>query len=203
MPPYSYETWQSIWAPLLTEAVERACTKERGSQRFAHLATSIILAKASWEAFQNEFIESRYLPPVIKTKTFTNALVAICNALEIKEINFQTGTIWEALLCVSKLRNAIVHHSAQPLKPGEAPSGLIRLLQNHGLVDASSPTASHWESLLVTPKTAAWACTVVGKAILELERVPNRRRRSPALVEERVFEALNLLSQEAYSNTHG
>ena len=197
------ETWESIWAPLLIEAVQHTRTQEKGAQRFAQLATSIILAEASWEAFQNEFVESRYLPSEIKAKTFKNAIALICKALGVKEFNFQSGTIWEALLCVRKLRNAIVHHAAQPLKPGEAPSGLVNILKKHAVIESSNLNTS-WESLLVTSKSAAWSCMVVGKAILELERIPNRRRRSPALVEEKVIEALDLLPKDLYLElSHG
>jgi hypothetical protein len=191
------ETWESIWALLLMEAAQRACTQENGAQKFAQLVSAIVLAKASWEAFQNEFVESRSLPQDIKAKSLTNAIQLICNALGTKEFNFQRGTVWEALLCVSRLRNAIVHHAAKPHKAGEAPSGLITMLEKHGLIDFSDSNIS-WESLLVTPKTSVWCCITVGKAILELERIPNRRRRSPGLVEQKVMEALDVIPESLF-----
>ncbi len=192
MPLAPAETWESIWAPLLMEAARQAGARTNRASGFAQFVTAIVLAKASWEAFQNEFVESRNLPPEIKAKSLTNAIPLICHALGVEVINFQCRTVWESLLCVSRLRNAIIHHAANPHKQGEAPSGLMEDLKRHGVIDYSNSKTS-WESLLVTSKTASWSCIVVGKAILELERIPNRRRRSPTLVEQKVLEALQIL----------
>lgn len=192
---HSYETWQSIWTPLLTEAANRANVREHGSPGFAQSATSIILAKASWEAFQNEFVELRDLPVEIKAKSLTNALLHISTGLGVEPFTFSQGTIWEALLCVNRLRNAITHHTANPHKAGEAPAGLLKSLQRYGVVVSPCSTVP-WESLLVTPRSAAWSCRIVGTAMVELERIPSRRRRSPSLVEERVSEALEAILEE-------
>ena len=187
-----YETWETIWALLLKEAARRAAATWSDSPLFGQYTAAIVLAKASWETFQNEFIESRDLSEEIKGRQLTKAIPMICKELNVKEFSFSQGTLWEALLSVGRLRNAIVHHDAKPRAPGESPNGLIASLSRHGVIDCSNLGLS-WERLLVTAQTAGWSCTVVGNAILELEEIPNRRRRSFASVQERVWEALELL----------
>jgi len=188
-----YESWETVWAPLLKEAARQAKAEAMNDRPlFGQSAASIILAKASWETFQNEFVESRELSEEIKGLQLTKAIPIICKELGVKEFSFSQGTLWEALLLVGRLRNALIHHDAKPRFPGEAPKGLIDSLSRHSVIDFTNLNIS-WERLLVTTQTARWSCTIVGTAILDLEGIPNRRRRSFALVQEKVWEALELL----------
>ena len=185
-----FESWVTIWPSFLLQAARCAVAETRDpNMAFGNHAAAIILAQSSWETFKNEFIESRDLPQRIKRKPLIKAIPSICRALKVEEFSFREGTLWEALLCAARLRNAVVHHEAQPLRPGQAPMDLFESMQRHCVISASNSDGP-WERLLITSRSATWCCTVVGNAILELERIPTRRRRTYSSVEQSVCDAL-------------
>jgi hypothetical protein len=136
----------------------------------------------SWEAFTNEFIGWRKLPSRLLERNFRSTLIGIFEALDEPPPNFEKNEVWFFLNTLNDLRNELVHHKAKPWAGGKSPRNLLSRLRAIGLV-AVAPQLE-WESQVLKKSVASWACATVGKAIVELESIPNKRSRALTHVRE-------------------
>jgi hypothetical protein len=186
-------TWESMWAAFLAEAAQiSSAPLLGGGVSHARHATSVILARASWETFTNEFIEWRKLPRELKGSPFQSGITGIFQALGAPAPDRSRGSIWYALELVVQLRNAIVHHAAAPRTANEFPGEIEDRMKVFGLL-RNAPAAPTWERRAFTGQTSAWCCRVTGEAILALEGMEGGQVRSYASVERAVKRALTPL----------
>jgi hypothetical protein len=190
-----FTTWESLWAPLLTEAVHSTVNRARpGKDGMAAVAATIILARTSWEAFINEFIEWRVLPADLKKENFYVGLKRILHILGAEPPVFTLNSGWGHLALLNDLRNQLVHYDAAPRASGVAPHDLIRRLGHCGIT-VSNDSHGTWEQVVLVRDTGIWACKCVAQSILRLESLPNRARRSLNEVDELVSVILSPLDQ--------
>jgi len=86
-------SWESMWPRLLGEAAQLAkLARERRSDEIGTSAASIILARASWDAFANEFVEWRRLARDIKKLNFYEKNKKIAQSLGAMEPDYSLGS---------------------------------------------------------------------------------------------------------------
>src|SRR5436309_9881493 len=123
--------WEGMWAPLLAQAAESAVPRQTGVRRsMARSAAAIVLARASLDAYLNEFIEWRDLPRGLKRiRHLDDKLLKIHAELGVQPLPVAEATPWKELKCVVDLRNAVVHHEASPRRAEHAPANLVQRLR--------------------------------------------------------------------------
>src|SRR6476620_11545951 len=103
--------WHSMWPKLLSAAAVAAAGR-RGDDELTQAGTSIVLSRASWESFANEFIEMRQLPSAWKRLTQPKLVDSLKAWFESEGFSKHTGDEWDRLTVLNRLRNALVHHDA-------------------------------------------------------------------------------------------
>ena len=184
-----------MWGPLLMQAAELAnIDTSSGVRATARFASSIVLARASFEAFVSEFIERRLLAKRIKgIHDLRERILAVHAALGVDAPD-ESSTPWVELGCVVQLRNAVVHYEAAPRSPADSPARLYGRFQSLGVVAARRKDQS-WERALLTSTVASWSCQVVGQTVIRLESIATRRHRSLIHVREQVVRAIQILEK--------
>ena len=205
-------TWESMWDALLFEAAhlcgeQRSTSSSASSSRYV---ASIILARASFDAYLSEFIEWRDLPNRLKHARFRDALDGIYKEFSLPPPSFAEG-LWSEFSLLNDIRNELVHHKAGRFKPGQSPKSLIERLVSAKVINKPKAIRT-WETVISSHATARWACAVAGKSIVHLESISNchyQRYRSLQIVKERITSILSVISisptlqQEAgYGSTH-
>lgn len=178
---YSRPTWHPIWPGLLHEASRIALSEPPVLAQYkSYYASAIVLSRTAWEAFGNEFIQTRGLDVNLKGLSLRKYLRKVFDVLGQAAPDESPSSIFGQLILVGQLRNAIVHHKADPLNHGAAPSDLVCKLGELKLCDA---TASRpWEDVLLNGDTAKWSCRTVRNAILELDSFDFGRIRARTFV---------------------
>ena len=142
-------------------------------------AASIIVSRSAWDAFVSEFVEWRDLDRGIKRLEFDETLNRVAKELRVSNQLSSGADAWGPLRLLNQVRNAIVHYKSQPLGNQDLPGPWLADLIRRGVVYEGNRT---WERSVCTAQVARWSCTVVGDAILLLESIPTKRRRSPEAV---------------------
>lgn len=190
--------WESIWQGLLWEACRRASPPSRQDELdtspLARSAASLILARAAWEGYLNEFIEWRSLSPDLKNRSCYEGLAGVFAELG-QSLTIVSEDTWDQLLLLNTLRNKVIHHKADRFKPGSGPHELLEKLAKLSLVDLPTRPAP-WERLALSNRVAQWACLTVATAIVQLEAIPTKRSRSLHDVKEAVAEAIRPLKNK-------
>jgi hypothetical protein len=188
------ETWFSIWEHLLVAAATAAARAARNADPLPDTAGAVVLSRACWEAFTNEFLEWRALPSNWKKCSFQPKLSKIYAHLTPGTVpSFDPGTPYGDLQLLNELRNHLIHHQATRVQRGTAPSNIMERLLSARALSTATQKGSDWERRALCPEVARWACRAVGSAILELESVPAARNRSSALVRGQVETALQVI----------
>jgi len=187
------KTWESMWDGLLSEAA-RLCAQghPRSSDIPSRYAASIVLARASFDAYLSEFVEWRGLPQRIKHARFRDALIWIYKELSLPPPSFVDG-LWDELALLNDIRNELVHHKAGRFLPGQSPGGLIKRLVTKGVLAAKPSAEGTWEAVVSSESIARWACAVVGRSIAHMECTSHNRRRSLLIVVDRLNQILSIL----------
>jgi hypothetical protein len=193
MPGRRIATWESIWLALYQQAHTLSLSGGRANALGCAAAT-IVLAKVSWESYFHEFLERRRLTGDIKRLHFPSDLRTALERLGAPPPRFSKGEPWEQLALLNSLRNAIVHHDATPRVLGAARGDWYKRLIELGVISAASDAT--WESCVLTPAVARWACTVVGTSIIRAESIPHGRTRSLNSVKEPLTALLESLPSE-------
>ncbi len=187
-------SWVSLWAPLLSEAVAACQLARRDSTRqLSAAASSIILARTSWDAFANELIEQRRLDDGTKELGIKRKIERLLEELKAEPPDFNNSSIWVDLIVISDLRNSLVHQKIAPREPGDSPRDILKKLTSIGNIEAIDETAP-WEQQVFKQKVATWCCIRVGDAIKAIELIPARQFRPASFVCRQVDEILKPLA---------
>lgn len=188
------KTWESLWQPLLAQASRLAGEGLIADEPLGAAAGSIILSRTAWDAFVAEFIEWRCLSPNIKSMVIDEAISRIHIDLGLPVPTFRKGSVWRSLQRLNQIRNALVHHKANPMSPSDLPGSWFRELVGSGVIAHHKNRT--WELSVCSPRVAKWSCEVVAEGIIELEAIPTKRRRSIRSVRAGVGAALGRNSIE-------
>lgn len=181
-------SWVSLWQPLLREAVESCLVAQIDiGRRIQAAASSVVLARTSWDAFANELIEQREIDQEIKALGLRRKIEGIYRNLGEDIPNFVEHKIWNHLMVANQIRNAIVHQRTTSLSAGDSPANVLQSLQTLGVI-SRIPHVQTWEDQVLCADVARWCCYCAAQGIVTLEELPVKQFRSPSQVRSQIDE---------------